>query len=50
MVQTKEVVNLKKQVKRLKARLVAVKSGATSRELSNLRAENKALKQKTKLG
>ena len=48
MVQTKEVVNLKKQVKRLKARLVAVKSGATSRELSNLRAENKALKQKTK--
>ena len=39
MVQTKEIVNLKKQVKRLKAKSV---------EMSKLRAENVALRAKVK--
>ena len=58
MVQSKEILSLKKQVRRLKAKLAAIKSDVTdddSSELvrlhhlvSSLRAENKALKKKTK--
>ena len=57
MVQSKEVLSLKKQVRRLKAKLAAIKSKAVDddslelvrlrRVVSKLRAENNILKKKT---